>query len=384
MQNITASETSEPYKYMIGESPEEFKKQLNEWGRRGYKLLVSTKIPLTDNEQSFEQMILAGVLKYDGEEVFKYDLFVAYDPINAETLLNEFAKKDFQFRKSFWFTEGIKNSPNCDGDEISQILCRSKASQGIRTGSVLLMERKREKSLRKRYFVLSGGSKVFVWEKSTLANLKEGFEEKLKESFFVPVGLFYYQLNFRDSVIVEIAEDNEISPELQKRISYKIVRHESGGKFKKEVAILGKKGYRIIAKEKNFAVMARNEEDKTSVSYSIVAAHRKKYLEEISDLAALGARFKLVDYDHHSIDQFEGKLLFEQIATDESRRFEYKAVKLTEKPEYPNKKLKQRIVHPPSESALIEFNEFIKEGFQVRALFYSDGVVVLLEKGVKD
>ena len=383
LRNIVDAKNPETYKYIVGQSPDEFKDLLNEWGEKGYKYFMSTKIPLEDSEQSYKQMILAAILKYDGEEKFKYELFAATDTYNAENFLNKFSQQGFRYRKSFWFTEGMKDSGNCDGDETSQILCRASKMNGIRTGSVILMESGSGKKTSKTYKVLTGGGrKIFIWDKSSAANLKEIFDDTLKESFFIPVGLFFYQLNFYDAVIVEITDAAEIEPKLQAQISYKVVRHELGGRFNKEIETLSKDDYQIILKEKNFAVLARNENDRNQVTYTIVAAHRKKYLEEISRLANQGYKFSLVDYDHHSVDQFEGKILFEKNVKDDGRRFEYKSVKLTEKPQYPNETVKQRIVYPAPETAINELKKLTEEGYKIRALFYSHGIAALLEKEI--
>src|ERR1043165_7610156 len=49
---------SEKYKYIVGQSPDELKNLLDEWGAKKYKLLIAAKIPLRNKEQSYKQMII--------------------------------------------------------------------------------------------------------------------------------------------------------------------------------------------------------------------------------------------------------------------------------------------------------------------------------------
>jgi len=379
------TDTPEKYKYIVGQSPDEFKKLLNEWGARKYKLLTAAKIPLRNSERSNRQLIIAAILSYDAEESFEYEIQPAYSPSEAELLLNNYGGKGFQYRKSISFVEGDKEGSGCNGDFVDEILCKRTYANQISLGSLLLLERGNGKLVKRKYFVLSNPGKVFFWDRGFNENLEERFKQALETSFFIPVGFFYFVTSDQEAIIAEVSNQTD-----KENIEYKVVWRESGAFLRKEVDALTKEGYRIILKIGTQVVLAKNKERQERVTYFsggldkknffLISAGRKKYLSEIAQIANQGAYFLTTDMEVWYGDGHEGKLFFEQNVNDSGQRFEYKDVKLTEKPLYPNQAVKQRFVYPVTETAMNDFHRLIKEGYKPRALFYANGIIALLEK----
>lgn len=380
-KRINENELTDQYRYIIGSSVSDFGKQLNEAGASGYELLFATKIPLRDFEPDYEQMSIAAVLKYDGEQTFDYKYFASTDPAAAESEMIALGDKGFRYRKTFWFTDGEKGDTCCTKENTARCASNDSASN-FRVGSVVLMERGSGKQIKRCYRILSGGTKLYVWEKSAIPNLREAFAEAVKTSF--PVGLFFNQMNFRDSIIVEAETSENAAANQDEMFEYKIVRSEFGNKFRGEVDELTRNGWRVLLKEVNFALMAKSKAAAEPVIYALVAADKENYLSEAAKLAEQGAVFHLVDFNRRGLDYYEGKLLFERKSKDDGKRYEYTAVKITEKPAYPQIQrglcAKKRVMPKQTEAPMNEFRRLVEKGFAPRAMYYADGIIVLFER----
>ncbi len=155
-------------------------------------------------------------------------------------------------------------------------------------------------------------------------------------------------------------------------------------KLKKKVNELARQGYRLALTHQEIAVMYRHRDTTAPVSYIWLDCMKKKSFEqELAGLQDRGATYRMT---YPSDGRYEDTLIFEQPASDVSKRREYKVLKIEfqETENFTDQKVDIDLT-PSSKETIKTLNSLVKEGFAVRDLFVSDDVLanrasVLLER----
>jgi hypothetical protein len=141
-------------------------------------------------------------------------------------------------------------------------------------------------------------------------------------------------------------------------------------KLNKKVNELARQGYRLAFTHEEIAVMYRRRDTTAPVSYIWLDSRKKKSFEQ--DLARLqdsgGIYRTTLTYDGD-----ERTLIFEQPATDVSKRREYKVLKVEfqETENFADQRVDIDLA-PSSKEKIKTLNSLVKEGFAVRDLFNFD------------
>src|SRR5262245_14283758 len=142
-------------------------------------------------------------------------------------------------------------------------------------------------------------------------------------------------------------------------------------KLKKKVNELARQGYRLALTHDQIAVMYRHRDTTAPVSYIWLDSRKKKSFEqELARLQDSGAIYRMT---YPIDDGNEDTLIFEQPASDVSKRREYKVLKIEF--QWTENFADQRLdfdLAPSSKETTKTLNSLVKDGFAVRDLFISD------------
>lgn len=202
--------------------------------------------------------------------------------------------------------------------------------------------------------------------------LKTQCEEKFAEGYWPVSILSAYEILFEKQSL----PDNVFSdkPDVQiVRASWK------SNDLEDKVNEWAKQGYRLAITRNRIAVMYRNKATvQIPVSYVWLQAAQKSLAKDLAQLGAKGAIYHTV----YPTDQGTANILiFEQKLKDDGIRAEFKVLQF-EFDERANQAEKKVYVdlNPTSKEAAKQMTELTKEGFEVRDLFYAEGVKVILER----
>jgi len=134
---------------------------------------------------------------------------------------------------------------------------------------------------------------------------------------------------------------------------------------------LARQGYRLALTYFLIAVMYRHPDNTAPVSYIWLDSRKKKsFDQELASLQDGGAIYRMI---YPNGDVFERTLIFEQPASDNSKRREYKVLKieLQETENFADQRVDIDLA-PSSKEKIKTLNSLVKEGFAVRDLFVSD------------
>src|SRR5262245_10847788 len=143
------------------------------------------------------------------------------------------------------------------------------------------------------------------------------------------------------------------------------------GNVQKKVNELARQGYRLALTYFLIAVMYRHPDNTAPVSYIWLDSRKKKsFDQELARLQDGGAIYRMI---YPNGDVFERTLIFEQPASDNSKRREYKVLKieLQETENFADQRVDIDLA-PSSKEKIKTLNSLVKEGFAVRDLFVSD------------
>jgi hypothetical protein len=146
----------------------------------------------------------------------------------------------------------------------------------------------------------------------------------------------------------------------------------------KKVNELAKQGYRLALINNETAVMYRNKDNATPVTYFWVKAKSKALEENLATLQKSGAVYRMVYRDDHNSGH---RLVFEQKLGGEGIRHEYRVLKFEF--QFTENAREKRVyidLTPSSKESIKTLNRLATEGFVVRDLFIADRVSVLLER----
>jgi hypothetical protein len=168
---------------------------------------------------------------------------------------------------------------------------------------------------------------------------------------------------------------------LTNKVDLQVVRGATAlrrDKLEKEVNELAKQGYRLALNSNKIALMIRDAENKTPVTYVWLDTKKKSFDKDLAKLQESGA----VYWSTYPNDQgVKNKLIFVQPSVNGGTRREYKVLRFEfEDMENVAEKKVYTDLTPSSKETVKEMNRLVKEGFVVRDLFVSDKVSVLLER----
>jgi hypothetical protein len=152
------------------------------------------------------------------------------------------------------------------------------------------------------------------------------------------------------------------------------------GNLEKKVNALARRGFRLAVTGHKVAVMHRPGGDATPFNYVWLKAKDKNFEKEFARLREAGAVYSMTYPDG---DGRENQLVFEQGPAAGARRRDYRVLKLDYEDvldAVEEKKVRADRVAPLSKEAAKMFDQLVREGYEVRDLFFSDRVCVLLER----
>lgn len=210
------------------------------------------------------------------------------------------------------------------------------------------------------------------WGAKPSIELEKQISEKLAEGFY-PVNVF----SAFEILLERAKEKNEL---LSDKPDVQVVRTSWGkGNLEDKVNELAKQGYRLAMTNYRIAVMYRNKETaQIPVSYVWLKADKKNFEKELAKLQEKGATYRTT---YPNDKGTENTLIFEQKLKDDRKRSEFKVLKFEfdSKENQAEKKVYIDLT-PASKEAVKTMDKLVKEGFEVRDLFYADGVSAILER----
>lgn len=376
-----ATSDDESYKYIPPTDIIKLIAEMNDVGQRGYKLLHITPLRNIKEANSVGEhvylMKFACIMKKDAGNTYKYDWFVP-GKNNLESMLKLQSSLGFYFREAINVsaTEVYKESAFDDPTDRKQ--------QAIE-GNLILFEGKNEIKEAYEYEVIKDGSVLGI-------NTPGKIEDKLDGAVlkgFRPVGILIdsrprslfveYSIVLEKSTQTSQSENgnNNINPSnSQSRMpECSFVKSTFFNPLKSRIGSLSKKGFRIALVNTYSAVMCREDERATPVSYKRVDATKP---EQLSEILRQGATYYTSGL---SYSYLENILFFEQKTKKAPARYEYKMIKLSEGETDTTRKKNNKNQTPViSENSMSSFRMLLKEGYEIRDLVYAEGVVVVLER----
>jgi hypothetical protein len=343
----------EKVKLILSDGFEGFVKNLNDNGKLGYRLEKSLAYGGVGARQSF-----AAVLRLDPGNTYEYDWLSSPNRNLLDLRLNHQAKKGFVFASAFALT-ACDDEPEADADSTERALSILRYLKG----NAFLLERKNGGTTQTKDY------KVVIAKIGPRKDTKKTIEAALGAlpQGYRPVKVLFSKegwLDFGVSILLEKNLPDDNAP----KIEYRLVK-EVGG-FGKAVNELAAQGFRFAAGGRvgtiNFALMAKQADDAVAYTFFDDEEHAKKFDRTI----AQGNRYHGVLEGELRCDATEvvnQKLLFVQGSG--GAKSEYKIFTVF------NKKAGNQTTDP-----LVEFRRLVGEGYQVRDLFYSDGLNLILEK----
>ena len=341
------------YDQMIRSERNSFVEQLNQFGSKGYKLISAIReFPVA-------------IVKLD-ESQYQYIWFETISPFDFtksgfQEKQAEMAKQDFHVVEHFFI------SRSCEPLYAEDISLGEKCQYK----DLFLFEK--QKDFKKPF------EQILVnafpgWGAKPSVDLEMQVDEKLAEGFY-PTKVF----SAFEILLMKAKDKNDL---LSDKPDVRIVRSSWGNtNLEDKVNELAKKGYRLAMAQNGIAVMYRNSETaQIPVLYVWVKADKKNFEKELAKLQAKGAIYRTTYPNEKGT---ENNLIFEQKLKDDGKRREFRILKF----EFDSKENKQEKkvyidLMPSSKEAIKTMNKLVKEGFEVKDLFYTDKVSVILERTI--
>lgn len=348
-----AAENLENVKLILSYGFERFVEDLNENGRLGYRLEKSLSYGGAGVQQSF-----AAVLRLDPGNAYEYDWLSSPRIDLLEPRLNSQAKRGFNFANAFPLAIcEDERDPEPDTTGLTLSVVRELM------GNSYLIERPRGNTVQTReYRIVRGNAGPFTSTKkaieTALASAPPGFR---------PVKLIFSKEGLFDFSIAVLLEKNLTEGDAPK-VEYRLVKEIRG--FDKALNALAAQGFRFVAGGHvgsiHFALMGMQTKGATVYTYFDDEDHSKKFDKTV----AQGKRYHALisgEMNCESLAVDNQKLLFAQAPGGTTA--EYKVLKVP----------KERTIKPVADS-LADFQSLTAAGYQVRDIFYSDGLHVIFEK----
>lgn len=208
------------------------------------------------------------------------------------------------------------------------------------------------------------------WRAKPGVELSTRIKEELAQGFYPTSVLSKFE------ILLEQTTKND--KPLTDKLDVRVVTSSSRDDVKDKVNELAKQGYRLALTNNGIAVMYRNGDPATPVTYVWLKAKDKSFEKQLSRLQESGAFYRMTYPDD---DGEEARLVFEQQPVDEGQRREYKVLKFEFQSVANAAEGKVHLdLAPSSKDTMKMLNRLVKEGFAVRDLFVSDEVSVILER----
>src|ERR1043166_1728903 len=345
----------EKVKLITATGIEDFVKDLNDYGRSGYRLEKSLSYGGEGPTQSY-----GAALQLDAPNKYEYDWMSSPDKRLLEARLNFEAKKGFNFANAYPLTY-------CSGgtyEERTSLPAAESLILRLNKGDAFLLERRNtnpEQTMEYKVFI----AKVRLGD-SAEKNIKSELDGAAPQGFRPVKILFARQglLDFSVSVLTERSlNDNNSS-----KTEYRFLKKTSG--LPKDMNALAAQGFRFMTGRRvgmvGMVLMDKRATDATT--YTMI--EEPKYAKEFDKTIALGNRYQAImigDLTCGSSEVINERLVFAQNPRGEKRQYKITTISLTQ----------TGAVDPDS---LNEFQRLVGDGYQVKDLFYSGGLNVIFEK----
>lgn len=330
---------------------ESFVKDLNENGKLGYRLERSLSYGGEGVTQSY-----AAVLRLDAPNKYEYDWMSSPDKRLLEGRLNQQAKRGFHFANAYALT--YCSDPIDEEANPSETLVLR-----LKKGDAFLLERRNGETNQSREY------KVFIAKVRLGDSAEKNLQAELDAAApqgFRPVKILFARQGLLDFSVSLLTERNLTDTNAPKT-EYRFLKKSSG--LPENMNKLATQGFRFVTGRRigmiGMVLMEKRAADATK--YTMI--DRKKYAKEFDKTVALGNNYSALmigDLTCGSTETGNERFVFEQNSSGKLR--EYKITIIASKN------------GGPDPASLTEFQELLRDGYQIKDLFYSDGLKVIFER----
>jgi hypothetical protein len=345
-----------------------FVDQLNKSSEERYRLKTATYG--YQNLFGWSYSIPVGILQSD-ETQFEYASFEVTSTLffaipGFEPRYAEQSKKGFRLVDHF-FTNAVCDEQSSEDIVRTMPICA--------TTYQFLVEREKG-AYAPTDFVMAEATPTF--KRNPGGTLGSAILEKWAEGFYPATVLTNYQI-----LLAQAEERTDLQPE---PLEVQVVNSSFLNPVKKKIKTLAQQGFRLSVIGQECAVMYRQANDQTPVTYEWLSAKNKKLEKELARLQESGAIYRMVYRDQN----FSNQLVFERPSNATTRSSEYRVLKLSFELINPPIRKGVRVADvrvdltPEAKQTVKLLNDLAREGFVVRDLFRSEfisnNVHVLLER----
>lgn len=374
----------------------DFTDKLSELGKRGYKLKFAERYTLDSKIKEFSQIKISGIAELHEGDFYEYrsletmtldDLSDQWSPLAKEGFyVNGHIRYSLAPDHNIPSVTAAPGTPERDIESIerSTAIIKQALSTDPVDGNVFILERKNKNTepVEFKFATITPGKSIWGTSMLDLRKVKDSVESSIGEidtKRFYPISAFYSSAVFRNRVshIPTVLFQNKPENDNYAKPNYKA--SSAGGlnfqrqkSFKKDMDLITRTGFAAVVATSNFALTV---ETGRPVSYNWVETNKKDFFQTITEISRDGARY-VINLTNPTFMDFSDltSLVFEKPLIDDGKRFEYKILKLTEKPRsVKNKENKREILMETSEEAKQSFQELLNQGFVIRGLFYGGG-----------
>lgn len=370
----TAAEIPQPkavYEYIAPQNIVNFMLTLKEAGKRGFKLDKVTAIPSglaeTSKEKAY-QTVLAGIVRFDGENRYDYNFFFAEGKETPDAKLNSLSRNGWYFLHAVSvYGGGIEDNP----------IFANTIYKLPTNGNLYLLERVTgSEKPSYDYRLLKAGVRLG----NSPTPKMQGLLDAAVAEGYVPVAT-YYTFDIKNIFSVDSFFGVLVAKiPAARKTEYKFVRGNRSDGLRKEIETFSKQGYRINLINFNSAILTRDAGQTAPIVYQWVESDDKKYQQTFTATLAKSPAYRSGGIDIVSDGDFiKNLLVFEtDVRTGAS---EYQILKM--KPFVPKqfKKNPQDYLNT-LEKPEVAFQRLLDEGFIPRDVFYSgiEGLSVIFER----
>jgi hypothetical protein len=349
--SLAGAAQPEKVKLIVSTDIENFVKDLNDNGKAGYRLENSLSFGGEGPTQSY-----AAVLRLDAPNKYEYDWMSSPDKKLLEGRLNFQAKNGFNFANAYAITycsDGPSNEPTHE-----TLVLR------LHKGDAFLLERRNGETDQKREY------KTFIAKVRLGDSAEKDIQADLDAAAplgFRPVKILFARQGLLDFSITVLAERN-LADHNGPKTEYRFLKKSSG--LPEKVNEFAAQGFRFITGRRvgliGLALMDKQATDATRYTF----IDRKKYEKEFDKTIALGNSYRgvmLGDLTCGSTEAQNERLVFEQNSSGKKSEYLIKTVAFTR-------------TGGADPASLNEFQRLVANNYQIKDLFYSEGLKVIFEK----
>ena len=337
--SVGSSQQPEKVKLITSTGIESFVKDLNDNGKLGYRLEKSLNYGGEGVTQRF-----AAVLRLDAPNKYEYDWMSSPDKKLLEGRLNSQAKKGFNFANAYALT--YCSEPVDDDANPSETLVLR-----LQKGDAFLLERSNGTPDQTREYKVIH-AKVRLGD-SAEKDIQAALDAAAPQGFR-PLKILFARYGLLDFTVSVLTERN-LTDANSAKSEYRFLKKSSG--LPEHMNKWAAQGFRFLTGRRIGTIGMVLMEKRASDATTYTMIDRKKYAKEFDKTIAQGNSYSAVmlgDLTCGSTEAGNERLVFEQNSTGKQR--EYKI------------------------ASSDEFQRLISDGYQVRDLFYSGGLMVIFEK----